>query len=464
MAWASRSQSVNLFSWWGVLSISIGAGLLVGLFVALFWPSTYSATATFFVSDPAALLATLQAPANVPEEAVLSSLKPSPERLGAILSSRLLRARLVQKHHLDQRFGMEPTFAEELLARMAKITPIGSEGFSITVTCKGYTDLRVRISHALTRQEARQLCAALANDYLAELQQYITTTSIQEARKRREFIQNAQRQALQELQKAERGMQQLQQAYACLDFETEASLLTDRIRVLEQAEAEAKAKLAETQKSLAKTRGQLGRMEAMRVASVVKMRHPLINSLEQKIADLQAELATAEAQGKTRQNRDVIQILAALEANQRQLAQLKQEVIKEMAQQVNPLYEKLATQAADLEVTLAGAQARVARTTALLHSARQKLASLPPVARRYAALKQDHDIQFQTLAALKQSMAVALVQEQQSKRVGEFLVLDKAVPPPDLYGPPVLLSMFATTLLILAIMGLLALNRLIFGA
>ncbi len=55
------------------------------------------------------------------------------------------------------------------------------------------------------------------------------------------------------------------------------------------------------------------------------------------------------------------------------------------------------------------------------------------------------------------------MQEQQSKRVGEFLVLDQAVAPPDLHGPPILLSMVLTAAVLLAALGLIGLNRMIFG-
>jgi uncharacterized protein involved in exopolysaccharide biosynthesis len=464
VAWANRSKHFNLTSWWGMLLLSVIAGLLVGGLVALFWPSTYNATSSFFVSDPAELLSTmLKSTTGLPGNADQNNLKPTSERLAAILSSRLMRSKLVAKQQLDQRLGLRPIEAEETLARMATITPIGTEGFSITVTCKGYTSLRKAVSHALVQEEARQLCAGLANDYLAELQQYVTETSVSEARKRREFIESAQRQVLVQLTRAQVGMERLQRAHALLDPDSQAALVTDRIRALELAEAEVRAKVAETQSSLAKAQGQLGRVDSMRVASIVEMRNPIISQVEQKIADLRVELATQEAQGKTRQNRDVVQIVTALEACELQLNQLKQDVHKEIAQSANPTYEKIVGQVVDLQVTLAGARARSSRTAAILGAARGELAQLPPVARQFAELKQDQEVQFQAMAALKQSLAVALVQEQQSQRVGEFLVLDEAVPPPDLYNPPVLWSMLLTILLFLAVMGLVGLNRMIFG-
>ena len=465
MAWANRSKTINLSSWWGMLLVSIVAGLLAGAFVALLWPSTYHATSSFFVSDPAELLSTMLKPsAGLPGSADQSNLKPTSERLAAILSSRQLRAKLVAKRQLAERLHLPAIEAEEMLARMAKITAIGTEGFSITVTCKGYTRLRVAVSAgSLRREEARELCANLANDYLSELQQYVTETSVNEARKRRQFIQDAQRHVLTQLHEAQAGMERLQRAYSLLDPDSEAGLLTDRLRALEAADVENRAKVDETQSALAKAQGQLGRVDSMRISSIVEMRNPIIAQVEQKIADLRVELATQQAQGKTPQTRDVVQITTALQSCEQQLAQLKEDVHKEVAQSANPTYEKIVGQVVDLQVALAGARARSSRTASLLRVARGQMAALPPVAREFAAYKQDQEVQFQALAALKQSLAVALVQEQQSQRVGEFLVLDQAAPPPDLYGPPVLWSMLLTALVLLAVMGLLSLNRMIFG-
>lgn len=464
MAWANRSRTFNPFSWWGALIVSVVAGLLAGGIVALFWPSTYRATSSFFVSDPADLLSTmLKASAGVSGPVDESKLKPTQERLAAILSSRLLRAKLVDKHGLSERLGLDEVEAEEALARMAKIAPIGTEGFSIEVTCKGYTPLRAAITHTLVHREARDLCAALANDYLSELQQYVTQTSISEAKKKRQFIEDAQRHVLSELDQAESGIERLQRAHALLDPQSQASLISDRVKTLEAGYTEARAKVDETRSSLSKAQGQLAHTDAMRIASVVEMRNPIIGQLEQKIADLRVEVATQEAQGKTRQHRDVVQLLTAIESAQYQLDQIKEDVHKEVSQQANPTHEKIVGEVVDLQVSLAGARARASRTSAMLASARHDMTKLPPVARQYAALKQDQEIQFQALSALKQSMAVALVQEQQSKRVGEFLVLDEAVPPANLHPPPVLWSMLVVTGALLALMGLMGLNRMIFG-
>lgn len=464
MAWATRSKTFRVFTWWGVLILSVAISLLVGLFIALFWPSVFTGTSSFFVSDPAALLGTMiqqsAAQTGLPEA---GSLKPTPERLSAILSSRLIRSKLVQKHKLDQRLGMTSVEAEEALARMTKINQIGTEGFSIAVTCKGYTPLRVAISHTLRREEARQLCAALANDFLSELQNYVTTTSVSEARKKRQFIEQAQQQVQHELAQAQTGISRLQLSNELVEPADKSALVNDRIKSLYQASADASAQTDQTASSLRKAQGQLGHVDSMRIASIVEMRNPIISQLEQKLADLRVELATQEAQGKTRQNRDVVQILSAITSTENQLVQIKQDVHKEVARSSNPTFEKLSGQVVDLQVNLAGARARASRTKQLLRQARADLAELPPVVREYAALKQDQDVQFAALAALKQSLAVARVQEQQSKRAGEFLVLDEAVAPADLFKPPVWLGMALAFGVMLCIMGLISLNRMIFG-
>lgn len=467
MAWPTRSKNIRLFSWWGVLIISTLCALVVGTGVALLWPSNFSATSSFFVSDPADLLGTMlkdPAAAATPGLPEAGKLKPTQERLAAILSSRYIRSRLVQKHGLARKFGRDPVEAEEILARMANITAIGNEGFSIRVSCRGYSRLRTLFGRALGRQEARELSAALANDYLAELETFVTATAVGEARRKREFIQTAQRQVVSQLSRAESGLETLQTQHELIDPASKAAEVSDRVKALQQAEAEAVAQVAEAGSSLKKAQGQMGRVDAMRIASIVEMRNPVIGTLEQKLAELRVDLATQEAQGKTRENRDVQQVLSAIESTQAQLEHLKQDVHKEVAQAANPTYEKVVSQVTDLQVALAGARARQRATSRLLAAARGRLTDLPPVSRQFSALKQDQDVQFAALAALKQSLAVALVQEQQSKRVGEFLVLDQAVPPPDLYGPPIWQAMVVAFVGVLCFMGLGALNRMIFGS
>ena len=457
---------MRLFSWWGVLIISVLASLLIGGLVALFWPSTFTASSSFFVSDPADLLGTmLKDPTGAPTTGLpdAAKLKPTQERLNAILASRLLRAKLVKKHSLDHKFGRDPIEAGEILARMAKIAPIGNEGFSIAVTCRGYSSVRTFFGHTLAREEARQLSAGLANDYLAELESYVTITAISEARKKREFIQTAESQVLSQLRIAESGIETLQTRNAFVDPGSQAVLIGERLKMLEQAQAEALAKVTESQGSLQKARAQLGTVDSLRISSVVEMRNPVIADLESKLATLRVDLATQEAQGKTRENADVVQVLSALKSTQQQLVQLKEDVHKEIARGANPTFDKLVGSVVDYEVALAGARARAKTTAGLLGQAHAAITSLPPVARQYSSLKQDQDVQFAALAALKQSLAVALVQEQHSKRGGEFLVLDQAVAPPDLNGPPIVLSMALTLAAMLVFMGLSALNKMIFG-
>ena len=467
MAWPTRSKTIRVFSWWGVVLISIVASLVVGAMVALFWPSTFTATNSFFVSDPADLLGTMvKDPSAAPTTGLpeAEKLKPSQDRLSAILESRYLRARLVKKHGLAEKFGRDPSEAEEILANMAKITAIGNEGFRIDVTTRGYSRLRTMFGHTLRREEARQLSAALANDYVSELQAYVTGAAMGEARRKLRFIDTAKRQVVSQLRLAEGGIERLQTRHALIDPTSQAALVSDQVKTLEAAQAEALAKVTESRSAAQKARAQLGHVESLRISSIVEQRNPVIAELEGKLAQLRVDLATQEAQGKTHENADVVQLMSAIQSAQRQLDHVKEEVHKEVARGANPTYEKLAGDVVDYEVALSGARARAKTTNFLLRQAQAQIVQLPPVARQYSSLKQDQDVQYAALAALKQSLAVALVQEQQSKHVGEFRQLDQAIPPPDLHGPPILLSMLATFGAMMCLMGLQALNRMIFGA
>lgn len=463
MVWSSRSKSFNLFSRWGILLLSLLAGLLVGLGVALFWPSTYTGTSSFFVSTRSELLTALVPKAPTAEGGAAEVLKPTQDRLSAILGSRLLRARLVQKHRLAELLKLDPAEAETMLARMVQVNAIGQEGFTITVTCRGFSRARTMFAGALGRNDARQLCADLANSYLTELQDYVTTTTYDEARKKRLFLQTALDQAEEKLAAAQTELRRLQSQYTLNEPADKAALLTDRVKTLEGGQAEALATTQQTAASLTKAAARLSKTDALAIAKVVQTRNPVISQLEQKLAQLKVDLATQEAMGKTRQNREVAQTLVAIETTGKEMKQVAQDIRTEFSQQSNPLYDKLMGEVVDLQIALAGSKARAAKTRQMLGVAERELRALPPVVQRYAELKQDEDVQLQTRLTLKQALSVALIQERQSKQAGEFLVLDKATAPPDLYGPPIFLGGLAAAIIVLAVMGLISMNRAIFG-
>lgn len=433
--------------------------------MALLWPSTYQAASSFFINDRTDILANLLRNSPTPVSAEdLAAVQPTRERLAAVLDSRLLRTRLAQQYELARRLGLEPNEAEFALSRMSSITPIGTEGFSIQVTCRGYSALRQRIYPTLNRAEARQLCADLANSFLFELEQYVTRTSVEEAGKKRQFIETLMAHVQADLRETERQLASLQQRHELVDPADQVALVNDRLKALEQARAEALTLVGQTESALGSARGQLGRTDYLTIAGLVESRNPVINSLEQKLAELQLQLAEEEAAGKTRQNRDVQQTLAAIQSIEKQLDDLGKKVLKETSNRVNPAYDKLVDEVVSLQVTLAGARARSAKTANLLSAARSRLQTLPPVSRTYATLKQDQEVGYRTLASLKQSLAVALIEQKQGQQAGEFLVLDRAEPPPELREPPILLSGLLVFVLVLTTVGFMSMNRMLFGA
>jgi uncharacterized protein involved in exopolysaccharide biosynthesis len=460
---SSRSKSFSLFTWWGTLLVSLVAAALAALCVAVLWPSTYTGASSFFVSTRSGLLTALAPQTPTPDTGATAVLKPTQERLAAILASRLLRARVATKNRLTELLRVEPGEAETLLAKMVQVSPIGQEGFTITVTCRGYSRARAVLPRVLVREDARRLCADLANSYLTEVQDYVTTTTVDEAGRKREFVETALRQVEAKLGATQAGLQRIQRQYELTDPPDKTALLSDRLKNLQQGRAEALATIRQSEASLRGAEGQLSQTQAMVVASIVQTRNPVIAQLEQKLAQAKVDLASQEAMGKTRQNRDVAQVLVTISATQEELRKVTQEIRTELSRQSNPLHDKLAAQVLDLRVTLAGARARGAETEKLLREARHDLRALPPVAQRFATLKQDDDVLVQTRSTLKQALAVALIQERQSKQAGEFLILDKAAQPPDLYGPPVLLAAVVVLVIGLCTLGLVGLNRSLFG-
>ncbi len=423
-----RSGLPDRLYWWHVLVLSLIVGLIVGIAVFWLWPGSYQATSSLLLNEQADVVAKL-----LPQKNTVTA-ESEQDRLWAILGSRQIRDRLVKKHKLGRRLGMDDDWAAEMLVHMTKIQPLGG-GLSVTVTCQGS---RHR-SMGLQLAEARQLCAQLANSYVAQLAGYLAETGLQQAADNRSFVAQAKAELATELQASEDRLQELQTQYHLLDPGDKAGRIVERIKAAEQALADASAQADEVSSSLQTARGQLREVDALHIAKVVELRNPVITQLEAKLAELRVDMATELAHGKTDLHRDVAQLQAAVDNIERQIQQVQQETRQELSQANNPVYDGLVTKVVELEISLAGVRARKAKDAALLAAARGSLSELPPVAREYATLKRQQQVQSELMASLTQSLALALIEQQRAQTGSKFTVLDKAVPPVFRSGPPTLL-------------------------
>ncbi len=455
MASSARNRKSRLpdrLHWWHVVVLSLLGGFVAGVVVYSIWPGSYQATSSLLLNDQADVVAKL-----LPQSSTVTA-ESEQDRLWAILGSREIRDRLVKKYKLGEKLAMDDDWAAEILSHMTRIQPLGG-GLSIAVTWQGSRNPGLALGAPLSMEEARQLCAQLANGYLAELESYLAETGLQQAGNNREFVAKAKEELATELQESEDRLQELQTQYHLLDPSDKALRIVDRIKAAQQALADASAQADDVTSSLGIARGQLQDVDALHIAKVVKLRNPVITQLEQKLAELRIDMATELAHGKTDVHRDVAQIQAAIDNIEQQVQEVQQETRQELSQANNPVYDGLVSKVVELEIGLAGARARQAKHAALLAAARGRLAELPPVAREYATLKRQQQVQSELMASLTQSLALALIEEQRAKTGSKFTVLDTAVPPVLRSGPPTLVCAAITFVVIFIVLSFFMIDR-----
>ncbi len=439
-----RAFSSGRRSWTGILFWALAVVISVGVALAAGWlsyqllPRNYSATSSMLIStqpdivagiiagsasDLANATATSDTLLRPPVTGALSSLWP-------ILTSRKMLLRMVHKYKLEQKLSLDESHAVEALSRMTKFRQITNVGVTVTVTCPGARWPRNSffLGSPLTLEDARQLCATLANGYLTELEEYVTETNLHQAQQTREFLEASERETKAQLQQIEQSLQRLQSEHSLLDPQGKITELLERLKSIEPAYAEAAAQLAEAAEKQKAARAQLDELSSMRIAQEITVQNPVITALEQKLAELDIELKTQQTLGKSDQHPDIIKLRAEIAGTKQQLQGIKQQVVQQVTRQIDPAYEAVATKVVELETEIVGAKARKAQYAQLRQAVKRELSELPAIARKYAALKRQADQQAQLLDPLGRGLGLVALVEKYS-RVSRFIRLDTAVPP-----------------------------------
>ena len=448
---------IERYTWIHVLITSvIGAGL-VAVAAHFVLPARFTAHSSLLLDDRPDIIATL---ASADGNAGATSL----DRLQAILVSREIRLRIIEKTALTEKLEVDEGYALDALTAMSTIKSIGQDGISIDVTAGGFFAPGIpTLGYPLSVEEARALCAEIANLYIAELGEYLRDSHLEGARQTTEFLRERHDRLQRELSNSEDRLQSLRAQYELLDPDSKAARLGERIRTLEQARADAAAEADATADSLAAAESQLSDMEARRISSQVQTRNPLISSLQQQLLQRQTDLATELATGKTAEHRDVVQIQSAIDNVEAQLLALEDTVMKEMGEQPNPLHDDTVKQVVQLRVQLAGARARRAEVDSLLAGARSRMAEMPAVAREYVEIQRMEQLAAERLSSIEQALWMAQYQEARAEMGGPFTVLDTARAPSEADGPPTLVAGLIALAVLLVLQGLLIIDRRWFG-
>lgn len=460
-------------SWGRILLLCAVGAVLVGAYVYLFVPRRYAAVTSILLNEQPDVATSLSLLAgssggtsggNVLGVLGLGGGGNQARRLEEALRSRRLREQLLEKYGLRERLGLRSE--DKALRWMAKVTKVqdmgggvpgvgGSVGLRITVTLPSSGRVREWLGKPspLSTRQAQELCAQLANDYVALLDQYITESSVGTAREDRIFIEKRKQEVQARLTRTEDQLQALQAKYQVVDPDLEAQRLLAMSKEAQQNYAAAGAEMEAAKRSLETARRALTRQQALRISQEVTVRNPVLEALADKLAQMRLEWATEVASGKSAQHPDMVALRAAIASAESQEAAVAREVRASLTSAANPTYDDTMGKVVDLEVDLAAARARRAKYEALVSRLEAEVNNLPPVARRYAHLVRQRDMEADLVAVLAKRLEMAMMQEQMQS-AKRFQVLDVAVPPVDKVGPSAVYSAAGAFLLLVSLFGI----------
>lgn len=266
--------------------------------------------------------------------------------------------------------------------------------------------------------EARELAAALANAYAAELQDYLEQESLTTQKRALEFIRNERKRARAKLDEALKARQAFQEKYGAVALDRQTSALVNAIGQLEQDEQTARAVLAEARASLKRARerkASIGNVNGLALPASTD----LLKKLYDERVEKQTELAL-KSEEMTNAHPEVQQLRAEIEQLDRRIDEEKARIRLAADKELDPELVKMA-------VEEAGAQARANSLQAAVTKLRARLQPVPGWARQLAELELD--------VQTKQAMYEVLTKEETQAEIEEHRegtwvqVLDAALPP-----------------------------------
>jgi uncharacterized protein involved in exopolysaccharide biosynthesis len=458
--------------WRRILIRSAIGAAVVALITFLFLPLRFTTDVSLLLSDRPDVTATLTAnllgaagvgagaSGAISAASGLLGGSPAMDRLQTIVKSDAVAQRLVKKYDLARRWNASEMEAILQLQKVTDLKPLGSNGLQVTVTIPSASRVStwLHLPAATPVAKAPQLVADMANEYVAALDDWVKTSHVSDAKQTSDFLEKRQGEVAQQLSGTEDRLEKLQIKYQLLDPESRAAALVDASKAATEAYVAAQADAESAAHALTLAQPKLSHTTVMRITQEVTQRNPVLEPLEQQIGETQASLALDLESGKAPTHPDVLTKQATLASLQAQVAGIRDQVKAGETVASNPLYDALVGRVVDLQVALVGAKARESRYGLTLHEMEGQLRDLPPVAREYALLARQRQLQADLLVALaKQAQESDL--EAQIQSSGTFDVLDPGRAPEKKSGPSTAVNAAITFILLALAQVLLVAKR-----
>ncbi|MGC9317105.1 MAG: GumC family protein [Armatimonadota bacterium] len=417
--------------WRLIAALSLGVTAVFAVFAVFFIPYTWSATASIIFEQTG-----VDVPSWARELSPAFALGRSTSRgdlLRMMLESRKVRGEVVDELNLVKRFGVDSRAeaVKKLSAHYDISLPV--EGTLVLRTQwpgspKAYMDPKT--------EEAPELAAAIAQAMIDSLGELLLEKDYTEAARRRKLLEEQLQRAREELREAEDELVEYATAELFVSPSAHEQAAVDSLNEWRKRETQLQVDLDGAREREETALKRLETQDQMVIASISEQRNPQIDQLNQRILNLQQQIAEqTEVQGKSEKHPDVASLQSQLDKAEDQLAE---QLATEMQTQsktltMDPGYSELAREAVETHLRVSEIEAKIETVRSQREAALEELRQLPSRSARYQRLQRQVSLKSGDVARLSENYEAARVLEASTGPA--FTVLDEPVPPDRPSGP-----------------------------
>jgi uncharacterized protein involved in exopolysaccharide biosynthesis len=403
----------------------IGASFLVAALAVLhtyfFVPTTWETDTSIVFEDSSGGTAGM-----LRQLSAISNLAPSAggrgEFIQILLQSRTVRGRVVDELGLVESLG---TSRSDAVERLGQIFSANLPASGIMVIETKWSD-KPRAALARTEPEAPETLVQITRKMIEVLEQELSRNDYTEAAQRRILLEEQLQRGTQELMQAEDELVKFATSEGIVSASEQASAAVERLETLQQREADLQVSLDGAVARETAARAKLTQQDEMAITGLTESRDPVINSLRQRILDLEQRIAEEkEVQGKSDQHPDVASLNAELASAQMQLAEVldSEMLLNTRSMAVDPSYAALVSEALSNSQRVQELRASISALRGQKSELLDQLQRLPAQSRTYEGLRREAQWRGEAVARLTESYEMARLEEAGS--TVKFSIIDE---------------------------------------
>jgi len=267
-----------------------------------------------------------------------------------------------------------------------------------------------------------ELAVDIANSHAKEFADFYQGITHQDAIQARQFLESRQEVAREELAGISKQIEAFRRQHPNLP---DATIPIEGADPLEQQRVEVEAQLLETRAKLNSARAQLRTIQPTKVTEAGTTKSPAVVELQQRLAKLEADLAT-ESAVRTADHWRVVELQAQVKNLRERLTEETGRVLSHRTIERNPLYDRLFEQVVDLESGVASLAAKLRGLDAAVKRRRQRATEGAVSGVRFAGLRREQKLAEDRYATLSSAAQQARLNERLTTRAGAIRVVDWA--------------------------------------